>query len=78
MAKEIDLAGPAPGFLKMPDYKVTVQPEARRIRAWVMGECIADSMRTLIMRESNHSPVYYFPPADVRSELIEKSKHDSF
>lgn len=43
-----------------------------------MGECIADSMRTLIMHETNHSPVHYFPPADVRSDLIEKSDYDSF
>ena len=43
-----------------------------------MGECVADSTRTLIMRESDHTPVYYFPPADVRSDLIDKSDHDSF
>lgn len=78
MAKGINLAGPAPGFIKMPDYKVTVEGDSRRIRALVMGECVADSTRTLIMRESDHTPVYYFPPADVRSDLIEKSDHDSF
>ena len=78
LAKGVNLAGPAPGFLKMPDYEVTVEREGRRIRALVMGECIADSCRTFLMRESNHSPVYYFPPADVRSELIEKSDYDSF
>ena len=78
MAKGINLAGPAPGFIKMPDYKVTVEGDSRRIRALVRGECVADSTRTLIMRESDHTPVYYFPPADVRSDLIEKSDHDSF
>ena len=78
MAKGINLAGPAPGFIKMPDYKVTVESDGRRIRALVMGECVADSTRTFIMRESDHTPVYYFPPADVRSDLIEKSDHDSF
>ena len=78
MAKGINLAGPAPGFIKMPDYKVTVESDGTRIRALVMGECVADSTRTFIMRESDHTPVYYFPPADVRSDLIEKSDHDSF
>ncbi len=78
MGNGINLEGPAPGFVKMPDYEVTVATTSIRICVLVMGECIADSMRTLIMRETNHSPVHYFPPSDVRSDLIEKSDYDSF
>ena len=34
------------------------------------GEAIADSKNVLIMHETNHAPVYYFPFADVRMDLM--------
>ena len=39
----------------------------------VGGETIADSRRTLLLSESGHQPVYYFPPEDVRSDVLEPS-----
>ena len=37
----------------------------------VGGETIADSRRALLLHESGHQPVYYFPPEDVRADLLE-------
>ncbi len=34
---------------------------------------MADSRRAMLLHESGHQPIYYFPPEDVRSELLEPS-----
>ena len=36
------------------------------IRVVVGGETIADSRRAMLLHESGHQPIYYFPPEDVR------------
>ena len=41
------------------------------------GEAIADSKNVLIMHETNHLPVYYFPMTDVRMDLMEPTDHSS-
>ena len=78
MTKKPPLVGPAPGFVKAPDYVVEVEPAGQRIRAYIGEACIADSEAALVMLESDHSPVFYFPREDVRADLIEKTDHDSF
>jgi uncharacterized protein (DUF427 family) len=39
----------------------------------VGGETIADSRRALMLHESGLQPIYYFPPEDVRSDVLEPS-----
>jgi uncharacterized protein (DUF427 family) len=40
------------------------------------GETVADSSRALLLQESGLQPIYYFPPEDVRSDLLEPTdKH---
>jgi uncharacterized protein (DUF427 family) len=50
-----------------------LDPSPKRIRAAFAGEVIADSRRAMMLHESGHQPVYYFPPHDVRSDLLERS-----
>lgn len=50
-----------------------VEPTPKRIRAVVGGETVADSTRALLLSETNLQPVYYFPPDDVRQDLLEPS-----
>jgi uncharacterized protein (DUF427 family) len=50
-----------------------IEPTRKRIRAIVAGETVADSRAVMVVHESGHQPVYYFPPADVRDELLEPS-----
>lgn len=78
MAEHPETIGPAPGFVKAPEYEVRVEPAGQRIRAYIADECIADSNDALVMHETNHQRAWYFPRGDVRAELIEKSDHDSF
>ncbi|MED5359672.1 MAG: DUF427 domain-containing protein, partial [Pseudomonadota bacterium] len=34
------------------------------------GQVIADSVRTMVLRETRHLPVFYFPRADIRMEKL--------
>ena len=78
MDKQPKLSGPAPGFVESPDYRVEMEPCPKRIRVTLGGETIADSANVLIMIETNHQPVYYFPRADIRMNSMVRSDHTSF
>jgi uncharacterized protein (DUF427 family) len=45
----------------------------RRVRAFLAGIPVADSTRMMLLHESAHVPVYYFPLDDVRTDLLEPS-----
>jgi uncharacterized protein (DUF427 family) len=47
-----------------------LEPSPRWVRARFGGETVADSKRVLMLREPGRVPVYYFPRADVRMELL--------
>ena len=53
-----------------PDYKVLLEPSPRRVRVAFNGETIADSTNAHLLFETRHLPVYYFPRADVRMDLL--------
>jgi uncharacterized protein (DUF427 family) len=57
-----------------PGSALYLEPTPKRIRAVVNGEVVADSRRAMLLQESGHQPIYYFPPEDVRSELLEPSE----
>jgi uncharacterized protein (DUF427 family) len=50
--------------------RVRVEPGAKRVRAYVRGVAIADTVHPLYVWENPHYPVYYLPAADVRVELL--------
>ncbi len=56
-----------------PDHPITLTPSPRRLRARAQGEIIADSADALMLKEASYKEVAYFPPADVRTEILEKS-----
>src|SRR5438128_2114334 len=41
-----------------------LEPTPKRVRVIVGGKTIADSRRAMMLHESGHQPVYYFPPDD--------------
>jgi uncharacterized protein (DUF427 family) len=57
----------------LPGLTLYLEPTPKRIRVVVGGETIADSRRAMMLHESGHQPIYYFPPEDVRSEYLEDS-----
>ncbi len=58
-------------------YRVWVEPCPRRVRVTFGGVAVADSSRVLYLFETGHRPVYYFPRADVRTELLVPTDHRS-
>jgi uncharacterized protein (DUF427 family) len=56
-----------------PARSLYFEPTPKRIRAELAGETIADSRRAILLQESGLQPVYYFPRADVRIDLLEPS-----
>src|SRR3546814_14632155 len=53
-------------------------PSPKRLRVKAGGEVIADTTEGLVLYESDHLPIYYFPIASVRMDLFEKSTRRTF
>ena len=51
--------------------RIRIEPGAKRVRAYLGGEVVADTTRPLLVWEVPYYPAYYFPLADVRTELLE-------
>ena len=64
-AGEFNFEAPAPG------WAVYLEPTPKRIRVEVGGEVIADSRRAMLLHEAGLQPIYYLPPDDVRSDVLE-------
>jgi hypothetical protein len=47
-----------------------LEPLARRIRALVGGEVVIDSIAVQMLYEQHRLPVWCFPPADVRLDVL--------
>jgi uncharacterized protein (DUF427 family) len=52
-------------------------PVPHRIRALFGGETVVDSTKAKLLHETKHLPVYYFPEADVRRDLLVPSDKTS-
>ncbi len=50
-----------------------LEPTSKRLRVIVGGETIADSRNAFLLHESGLQPVYYFPPEDVRTDVLERT-----
>ena len=64
--------------LELPDQqqqaaRVRTEPCPRRLRVYLGGVAVADSTGVLTLFEGRHLPVYYFPPGDVRQDLLHPS-----
>jgi len=49
--------------------RVRVEQGRKRIRAYLGGELVVDSVRPMLVWEKPYYPTYYFPAGDVRAEL---------
>jgi uncharacterized protein (DUF427 family) len=52
--------------------RVRVEHGQKRVRAYLGGEPVADTIRPVLVWEGPHYPTYYFPAADVRADLLEQ------
>lgn len=65
-------------FAKYPDYRVDLVPADERIQVRFAGVVVADSEDAVVVRETRHDDVVYFPRADVRFEHLERTQHHTF
>jgi uncharacterized protein (DUF427 family) len=56
---------------------VRVESSARWVRAFFGGRPIADSKRVLLVFEPRRLPVYYFPMADVRMDVLRPTDYSA-
>jgi uncharacterized protein (DUF427 family) len=53
-----------------PGYVVFMMPSPKRLSIKIGDIVLADTIEGLVMQESDHLPVYYFPIKDVREEFL--------
>ncbi len=58
------------GYVDRPDYRVDILARRNRITVTVGSLPLADSVRCLLVDEQDHGLVFYFPPDDVRLDLL--------
>lgn len=52
-----------------PRGRIRIESGAKRVRAYLGGEVVADTTRPVLVWEVPYFPTYYFPLADVHAEL---------
>ena len=52
-----------------PRGQIRIETGAKRVRAYLGGEVVADTTRPVLVWEVPYYPTYYFPLADVRADL---------
>ncbi|WP_232823607.1 DUF427 domain-containing protein [Dyella sp. C9] len=61
-----------------PDHPITVTTSPRRVVVTVHGKVIADSRRTLTLKEASYPPVHYIPREDVDMSQLQRSEHVTY
>jgi uncharacterized protein (DUF427 family) len=56
-------------------HRLRIETSPKRVRVELGGAVVIDSLAPLIVLESTYLPVYYFPFADIRTELLVESPH---
>jgi uncharacterized protein (DUF427 family) len=51
--------------------RLLIEPGAKRIRAYLGGQVVADTTKPILVWERPFYPTYYFPVEDVRTDLLE-------
>jgi uncharacterized protein (DUF427 family) len=68
---------PISPLLAVSRHMVHAEPSPKRVRAEFGGAVVVDSLKPLLVLETKHLPVYYFPFADIRTDFLVESQHRS-
>lgn len=49
--------------------RIRIEPSAKRVRAYLGGQAVADTVRPVLVWEKPYYPTYYIPAADVLAKL---------
>jgi uncharacterized protein (DUF427 family) len=61
------------GHVRDPYHRLDARHSSRHVRVSLDGETLADSTRTVALFETGLPTRWYFPPEDVRMDLLERS-----
>ena len=61
-----------------PDHPISIERNPGRIVVSVAGRVIADTRKSLTLRESDYSPVQYIPREDVYLTQLERTDHATY
>jgi uncharacterized protein (DUF427 family) len=67
------ILNPGPGYVINQNYRVSYEVSPKRIRVIYKNEVIVDAINALILYETKHVPVYYFPRDSVDIKKLEPS-----
>lgn len=60
-----------------PDHPITISPNPKRVRVMFGGKVVADSTKSLSLKEANYPVVAYVPRADVDMSLLARTTHST-
>jgi uncharacterized protein (DUF427 family) len=60
-----------PAATHPPRGRIRIETGAKRVRASLGGEVVADTVRPVLVWEVPYYPTYYFPLADVHADLVD-------
>lgn len=60
------------------DYHISLEPVGRRVRAYLGGTAVVDSLDTRVLLEKGHLPVYYFPRVNVADDCLSPTDRSTF
>jgi uncharacterized protein (DUF427 family) len=49
---------------------IKIEPGRKRVRTYLAGQIVADTIHPVLVWEGPHYPVYYLPAADIRAQLV--------
>ena len=55
---------------EQPERRIEILHSPKWVRVYFGGEYIADSKNAVLVRERGHFLTYYFPPQDVRMDVL--------
>jgi uncharacterized protein (DUF427 family) len=61
-----------------PDHPITITANPRRVTVTVEDRTIADTARSLVLRESDYPPVIYVPREDVDMAQVERTESRTY
>lgn len=66
--------------IKIPnvDHPITIDLNTRRVVVTAVGRAIADSAKTLVLREAAYPPVPYIPREDVDMTALKRTDHSTY
>lgn len=67
-----------PVIIPGPDHPISIEPNPKRVTVKVAGRTVADTVRSLVLREANYPPVVYIPRQDADLSLLERTGHTTY